>query len=78
MVTPIFAEVKARLVLREAESERMLRRFRALPVDHPERVALLRQLEVAAGVAAELESLLDLEGRDAWRSLRNASAPATC
>jgi hypothetical protein len=52
----------------EAESERMLRRFRSLPVDHRERIALLRQLEIAAAVAGELESLLDLVGPDAVRS----------
>jgi hypothetical protein len=46
----------------------MRRRFRSLPPDHPERGALLRQLEIAAAVAGELESLLDLVGRDAVRS----------
>jgi hypothetical protein len=52
----------------EANVERMRRRFRSLPADHPERGALLRQLEIAAAVAGELESLLDLVGRDAARS----------
>jgi hypothetical protein len=50
-----------RLEMTEAKSERMLRQFRSLPVDHPERIALLRQLEIAA-VAGELESLLSLVG----------------
>jgi hypothetical protein len=38
----------------------MLRQFRSLPVDHPERGALLRQPEIAAAVAGGLESLLGL------------------
>jgi hypothetical protein len=50
----IFAEIQARLDLTEAESERKLRQFRLLPVDHPERIALLRQLEIAAAVAGDL------------------------
>lgn len=64
----IFDEIKARLDLTEAEVERLRRQFRSLPPDHPERGALLRQLEVAAAVAGELESLLGLVGRDAVRS----------
>ena len=63
----ISTEIQARLDLTEAESERMLRQFRSLPVDHPERIALLRQLEVAAAVAGEQESLLCLVGPDAVR-----------
>jgi len=51
-----------RLEMTEAKSERMLRQFRSLPVDHPEPIALLRQLEIAAAVAGELESLLSLVG----------------
>jgi hypothetical protein len=52
----------------EAESERMLRQFRTLPVDHPERIALLSQLEIAAAVAGKLESLLSLVGPGSARS----------
>jgi hypothetical protein len=52
-----FSETQTPLELTESESERMLRQFRSLPVDHPERIALLRQLEIAAAVAGELESL---------------------
>jgi hypothetical protein len=55
-----FAEIQAGLDLTESEVERMRRQFRSLPPDHPERSALLRQLEMAAAVAGELESLLDL------------------
>jgi hypothetical protein len=58
MATTIFAEIQARLDLMEAEVERMRRRFRSLPPDHPDRGALLRQLEIAAAVAGELESAL--------------------
>jgi hypothetical protein len=36
---------------------------RSLPPDHPNRIALLRQLEIAAAVAGELESLLGLGGK---------------
>ena len=64
----ILDEIKARLVLTEAEVERVRRQFGSLPPDHPERGALLRQLEIAAAVAEELESLLSLVGRDAVRS----------
>jgi len=38
-------------------------RFRSLSPDHPERGALLRQLEIAAAVAGELESLAALGGQ---------------
>jgi hypothetical protein len=64
----IITEIQARLALREAESERMLLRFRSLPVDHSERFTLLHQLEIGAAVAGELESLLGLVGRGAVRS----------
>jgi hypothetical protein len=58
----LLSEIQTRLKMTEAESERMLRQFRSLPVDQPERMALLRQLEIAAAVAGELESLLGLGG----------------
>jgi hypothetical protein len=61
-------EIQTRLDLAEAEPERMLRQFRSLPVDHPERLALLRGLEISAAVAQELESLLNIVGPDAARS----------
>jgi hypothetical protein len=64
----LLSEIQTRLDLTEAESERNLRRFRSLPVDHPERIALLRQLEIAAAVAGELESLLSLVGPGLARS----------
>jgi hypothetical protein len=57
MSTPLCAEIRTRLEMTEAESERMLGQFRSLPVDHPDRGVLLRQLEIAAEVAGELESL---------------------
>jgi xanthine/CO dehydrogenase XdhC/CoxF family maturation factor len=44
--------------LTEAEVKRMRMRFRSLSPDHRERGALLRQLEIAAAVAGEPESLL--------------------
>ena len=47
----------------EAGVERIRRQFRSLPPDHPERGALLRQLEIAVAVAGELDSLLDLAVR---------------
>jgi hypothetical protein len=40
----------------------MLRQFWSLPADHPDRGVLLRQLEIAAAVAGELESRLGLGG----------------
>jgi hypothetical protein len=58
----LLGEIQTRLELTESESERMLRQFRSLPIDHPDRIALLRQLEIAAAVAGELESLLGLGG----------------
>jgi hypothetical protein len=48
--------------LTESNVERMRLRFRSLSPDHTERGALLRQLEIAAAVAGELESLLGLGG----------------
>jgi hypothetical protein len=54
----LLSEIQTRLDLTESDVERMRRRFRSLPSDHPERGALLRQLEIAAAVAGELESLL--------------------
>jgi hypothetical protein len=62
MASTIFSEIRMRLEMTEAKSERMLRQFRSLPVDHPERIALLRQLQIAAAIAGELESLLSLVG----------------
>ena len=38
-------------------------RWRALPADHAERAALKQQVEIAAAIAAELESLLGLGDR---------------
>jgi hypothetical protein len=65
----LLGEIQTRLDLTESNVERMRRQFRSLPDDHPDRaVPLLRQLEIAAAVAGELESLLDLVGRDAVRS----------
>jgi hypothetical protein len=61
-------EIRARLSLTEAESERMRRQFRSLPADHPDRGVLLRQLECSAAVCAELESLLSLVGPGSERS----------
>ena len=55
----LLAEIQVRLRLNEVESERMLLRFRSLPADDSRRFALLRQLEIAAAVCAELT---DLEG----------------
>jgi hypothetical protein len=68
MASTIFNEIRTRLAMTEADVERMRRRFRSLPADHPDRSALLRQLEIAAAVAAELESLLSLEGHGSARS----------
>ena len=68
MASTIFSEIRMRLEMTEAKSERMLRQFRSLPVDHPERIVLLRQLECAAAVAGELESLLSLVGPGSARS----------
>jgi hypothetical protein len=67
MASTIFSEIRMRLEMTEAKSERMLRQFRSLPVDHPERIALLRQLQIAAAIAGELESLLSLVGPGAGR-----------
>jgi hypothetical protein len=64
----IFTEIRTRLEMTEAASERMLRQFRSLPADHPDRIALLRQLEISAAVAGELESLLSLVGPGSARS----------
>jgi hypothetical protein len=64
----IFAEIATRLEMTEADVKRMRLRFRELPVDHPKRGDLLRQLEISAAVAGELESLLDLAGPDAAKS----------
>jgi hypothetical protein len=50
-------KIRTRLEITEANAEWMRRGFRSLPADHPERIVLLRQLEVAAAVAGELESL---------------------
>jgi hypothetical protein len=63
------------LDLTEAEVERMRLRFRELPANHPKRGDLLRQLEVAAAVAGELTSLLELVGPEAERSPYAASEP---
>ena len=54
----LLSEIQTRLKMTESDVERMRLRFRSLPVDHPERIALLRQLEIAAAVAGEPESLL--------------------
>ena len=54
----LLGEIQTRLDLTESDVERMRRRFRSLSPDHPERGALLRQLEIAAAVAGEPESLL--------------------
>jgi hypothetical protein len=64
-VPELLGEIQARLQLTEAESERLLVRFRSLPADHPERFTLLRQLEISAAVAGELT---DLEGLITGRS----------
>ena len=64
----LLSEIQTRLKMTEAESERMLRQFRSLPVDHPDRGVLVRQLEIAAAVAGELESLLSLVGPGSARS----------
>ena len=58
----LLSEIQTRLDLTESDVERMRLRFRSLSPDHPERGALLRQLEIAAAVAGELESLLGLGG----------------
>jgi hypothetical protein len=58
----LLGEIQTRLTLTDNNVEQMRRRFRALPANHPERIALLRRLEVAAAVAGELESLLGLGG----------------
>jgi hypothetical protein len=58
----MFNEIRTRLEMTESDVGRMRVRFRSLPPDHPERGALLRQLEIAAAVAGELESLLGLGG----------------
>jgi hypothetical protein len=55
----LLGEIQIRLELTEVESERMRLRFRSLPEGHPERDRLLRQLEIAAAICAELA---DLEG----------------
>jgi hypothetical protein len=68
MATTIFTEIRTRLEMTEAESERMLLQFRSLPVDHPDRGVLVRQLEIAAAVAGELESPLSLVGPGSARS----------
>jgi hypothetical protein len=68
MATSLFAQIRTRLEMTESDVERMRRQFGSLPPDHPDRGTLLRQLEIAAAVAGELESLLDLVGRDAVRS----------
>jgi hypothetical protein len=60
----LVVELETRLALTEGNVEQMRRQFRSLPPDHPERGALLRQLEIAATVAGELESLLGLVGRE--------------
>ena len=59
----LLSEIQTRLDLTESDVERMRRRFRSLSPDHPERGALLRQLEIAAAVAGELESLAALGGQ---------------
>ena len=58
----LLSEIQTRLDLTESDVERMRRRFRSLSPD-PERGALLRQLEIAASVAGELESLAALGGQ---------------
>ena len=42
MSTSLCAEIRTRLKMTEAESERTLRQFRSLPVDHPDRGVLVR------------------------------------
>lgn len=59
-------EIEIRLELGEEHVEEMRRRWRALPVGHEARPVLLRQLEVAAAICSELQSLL---------SLNNTSGP---
>jgi hypothetical protein len=56
----LLREIQVRLQLSEVESGQMLRRFRALPADDSRRFALLRQLEIAAAVSAELQDLENL------------------
>jgi len=41
--TSLCAEIRTRLKMTEAESERTLRQFRSLPVDHPDRGVLVRR-----------------------------------
>jgi hypothetical protein len=57
----LVGELRTRLTLVESNVEQMRRRFRSLPADHPDRGALLRQLEAAAAVASELESTAELD-----------------
>ena len=59
----LLSEIQTRLDLTESDVERMRLRFRSLSPDHPERGALLRQLEIAAAVAGELESVDALGGQ---------------
>ena len=68
MASTIFSEIRTRLEMTEANVEWMRRRFRSLPADHPDRGVLLRQLEISAAVAGELESLLSLVGPGSARS----------
>jgi hypothetical protein len=57
--TEVLGEIRTRLELTELQVGQMRLRFRNLPTDHPERDRLLRQLEIAAAICAELA---DLEG----------------
>jgi hypothetical protein len=64
----MLSEIRMRLEMTEANVALLRTRWRGLPPGHPERGTLLRQLEIAAAVAGELESLLTLVGPDATRS----------
>ena len=64
----LLGEIQTRLEMTEGHVALLRTRWRALPADHPDRGAVLRQLECAAAVAGELESLLTLVGPGSARS----------
>jgi hypothetical protein len=68
MASAIFNEIRTRLEMTEANVERMRRAVPVASGGSPDRRVLLRQLEIAAAVAGELESLLSLVGHGSARS----------
>ena len=52
--TEFLGEIQTRLELTESHVEQMRLRFRNLPHHHPSRDRLLRQLEIAAAICAEI------------------------